>query len=92
MSKITYKFKFLKFQILPFSIIIFLHTNIKYIYIFSPSAEERKERDQQYEKMRQAYQDVTSQLRKAGTELLATFKPTHDNAGVSSSTDTSNGE
>ena len=43
-------------------------------------------------KTRQAYQDVTSQLKKAGTELLATFKPTDDNAGVSSSTDTSNGE
>ena len=63
-----------------------------YQYIFSPSAEERKERDQWYAKMRQAYQDVTSWLKKAGTELLATFKPTDDNAGVSSSTDTSNGE
>ena len=42
--------------------------------------------------MRQAYQDVTSRLKKAGTELLDTFKPTDQNAGGSSSTDTSNGE
>ena len=63
-----------------------------YQYIFSPSAEERKERDQWYAKMHQAYQDVTSWLKKAGTELLATFMPTDDNVGVSSSTDTSNGE
>ena len=91
MSKITYIFKKLKFQIL-------FHNNIHtykhqiYQYIFSLLAEERKKRDEWYAKTHQAYQDVTSRLKKAGTELVDTFKQTDQNAGGSSSTDTSNGE
>ena len=90
MSKITYKFKISNTYLFNNNIPTYKHQI--YQYIFSPSAEESKERDQWYEKMHQAYQNVTSRLKKADTELLATFKPTDDNAGVSSSTDTSNGE